>query len=76
MTDWQEVVDDGQIFYVSPIGNIAKSIDGRFIAIVPATVRIGPFDTLKEAQQAVEKSIEPLKQCLESFGSSAIQRIE
>ena len=67
MSDWQEVIEEGQIFYVSPHGNIAKTIDGRYVAIVPATVRFGPFDDLNEAQKTVEESLEPLKKHLEIF---------
>lgn len=70
MTDWREVVEEGQIFYISSVGNIAKSIDGRFMAIVPATARFGPFDTLEQAQQSVEQNVESLKQHIETFSST------
>jgi hypothetical protein len=67
MANWREVIEEGHVFYVSEDGNIAKIGDGKFVAIMPATVKLGPFDTVEQAQQAVEENKEALKQYIHSF---------
>lgn len=67
MSNWKEVVEEGHVFYVSEAGNVVKLGEGSFVAIVPATVKLGPFETAEQAQQVVEQNKDALKKYLENF---------
>ena len=72
MTKWVEQIEEGNVFYVSDLGGIHKDLGGRFTAIMPATARLGPFDNLEEAQQAVEQNVAALKEYLEAFNQHLV----
>ena len=80
MNKWKEVVEDGHVFYVGDKATIAKLTDGVFVTIMPATARLGPFDSLEQAQQVAEQNEQSLRKYLESFNdhlmalSAAVQK--
>lgn len=64
---WKEHIEEGQIFYVhEQLGNIQKITGGQFVSMVPKIVRLGPFDTLEEAKQAVEDK-EGLNRAIDNY---------
>lgn len=67
MTNWKEVIEEGHVFYVSEDGNVAKVDEGMYVAILPATAKLGPFETAEQAQQAVEQNKAALKQYIDAF---------
>lgn len=73
MTEWKERIEEGHVFYMSDIGNIYKDLGGNFTAIMPATVKLGPFETLEQAQQAVEENILTLRSYLDAFNSHLVE---
>jgi hypothetical protein len=70
MSNWKEVIVEGHVFYEGENGNVAKLSDGVYVAIVPATARLGPFETLEQAQQAVQENVEALRKHIDSFNDS------
>lgn len=70
MVKWEEVVEEGQVFYVSEIGNVAKLGD-IYVSMLPVVCKLGPFKTLDEAKAAFSKR-EELKQAIEQFNQTLI----
>ena len=55
MSEWEELVEDGQTFYVNDdIGNIMKLSDGSYVVVLPRAIKLGTFSTLEEAKQIAE----------------------
>ncbi len=53
--EWKEVIDDGQIsWWHDKLGGIVKS-GNKYVAEAPFVriVKLGPFSTLEEAQEAI-----------------------
>lgn len=72
MSDWQEVVEEGQVFWVhESLGNVVKSGE-MYMAMLPKVIRLGPFDTLEQAQQALEVNRSSLDQVLTGFNHDLI----
>jgi hypothetical protein len=67
---WKERIEEGHVFYEGDKADIAKLSDNVFVAIMPATVRLGPFETLEQAQQAVEQNEEALRKHIDSFNDN------
>lgn len=72
MSKWAECTEEGHVFYISEDGNVAKLAEDIFVAIVPATVKLGPFSTVDEAKQAVDRNKETLRQYLENYNDSLV----
>jgi hypothetical protein len=52
-------------------GNIMES-DGRFIAMVPKIIKLGPFSQLSDAQRAIVSNDYALQLMIENFNSSLV----
>lgn len=73
---WKEHVIEGQVWYVNEeVGNVQKIAGGQFVAMVPKVVRLGPFDTLEQAQQAAEDK-EGLERVTETYNLQLTQFIK
>ena len=72
MAEWTEQIEEGHVFYVSELGAIHKDLGERFTAVMPATVKLGPFENLEQAKQAVEQNIAALRQYLDAFNDNLI----
>lgn len=72
MSGWKEVIEEGQVFYVhEELGTIAKTIDGKFVAMLPKVMRFGPFDTMEQAQQAFQNKVS-LEQWLDQYNQNLV----
>jgi len=67
MSKWREVTEEGHVFYVSEEGNIAKLGESMFVAIIPATAKLGPFETVEQAKQAILENKKALRKHIDSF---------
>lgn len=55
MSDWKEVVEEGQVFWVNDeLGNVLKLSDGSYLSMMPLVCRLGPFSTLEEAKESLK----------------------
>lgn len=71
MSKWEEVVEQGQLFYVNnDVGNIAKLGD-IYVSLLPMVCKLGPFKTLDEAKAAFSKK-EELKKAIEQFNQTLL----
>lgn len=74
MSKWQEVVEEGQVFYVNDdLGNIMKLGD-HYVAMLPIVCKLGPFKTLAEAKASFHQKME-LKSAIEDFNTSMMEKI-
>ncbi len=70
MSEWKEVVEEGQTFFINEeVGNIVKADEQTFICLLPKMVRLGPFNSLEEAKSAIENNKESLNKHLENFNN-------
>ena len=70
---WKEVVEEGQVFWVNDqLGNVVKIDDKSFIAMLPKVIRLGPFETLEQAQKALEINKASLENVLTSFNHDLV----
>ena len=70
---WKEIIEQGVVWYVNEeVGNIQKLANGQFVALVPKVVRLGPFNSLDEAKQAVEDK-QGLNQIIETYNINLTQ---
>ena len=75
MAQWQEVIQEGQVFYVNnDLGNIMK-VGDVYISMLPIVCKLGPFKTLDEAKAAFHKKME-LKDAIEQFNESLMSAIQ
>ncbi len=56
MSEWKEVTEEGQVYFVNEeLGNILKGAEGCYISLMPKIVRLGPFETLEQAQKVMDE---------------------
>lgn len=68
MSNWTEIVEEGQVFWVNnELGNVVKVDDKAYVAMLPKIIRLGPFETLEQAQKALEINKASLENVLASF---------
>ena len=73
MSEWKEVIEDGQVFYISEkFGNVQKLGDKVFLSFIPKVVKLGPFETLEQAKKAAELNQNTLNQLLDEFNHSLV----
>lgn len=64
---WEETVIEGKVMWQSDHGTVFKTPDGKFVAGVPRVIKLGPFQTVEEAQQIAEDSDGNLDRLLENY---------
>ena len=73
MSTWTEVVEEGQVFWINnELGNVVKIDDKSFVAMLPKVIRLGPFETLQQAQKALEVNKASLENLLTSFNHDLV----
>jgi len=76
MSDWNEVVEEGQVFYVhEKYGNIMKLQDNMYVAIVPKIIKLGPFHTIEQAKDVMVNRAEDVNKSLESLNEQIVNDI-
>ncbi len=59
MSNWVEMVEDGQVYYVNEdVGNILKVAESMYIAMMPKVLKLGPFSSLEDAKAAFDRKKE------------------
>jgi hypothetical protein len=67
MSDWKEVVEEGRVFWINDeLGNVVKVGDDSYVAMVPLICRLGPFNSLEDAKEALTHKQE-LKNIIEEY---------
>lgn len=71
--DWKEIAEEGQLFWVNDeLGNVVKLDENSFLAMLPKVIRLGPFETLEQAQKALEINKASLENVLTSFNHDLV----
>lgn len=72
MSDWQEVHEGGQVFWVhDELGNVLKSGE-LFFALMPKVIKLGPFDSAEQAQQALSQNRQAVDQVLDALNNDLV----
>lgn len=73
MTEWKEVIEEGVVYYVNnALGNVMKVDENSYVALLPKVIRLGPFENLQQAQQALEINKAALENILTAFNHDII----
>lgn len=73
MSDWKEVHEEGQVFWVNEeLGNVLKAGEGVYISMLPKIIRLGPFETLSQAQQALSVNKKSLDEIIDRFNQDLL----
>ena len=71
--EWNEVKEGVETFWVNEQkGTVLQTSDGRFIAIVPKAIKVGPFTDLSSAKSACENT-SALEAALEQFNENLLK---
>jgi hypothetical protein len=77
MSDWQEVVEEGVIFWVhQELGNVQKMPDGKYVALMPKIIKLGPFETIEQAQQTLSANKDSIDKLVENYNNSLLNLSE
>ena len=72
MSDWQEVHENGQVFWVhDELGNVLKSGE-KFFALMPKVIRLGPFESREQAQQVLSENRKAVDQVLDGLNTELV----
>ncbi len=73
---WKEHLEEGVVWYVhEKLGNIQKTVDGKFVVMAPRVFKLGPFDNVEEAKQAAEDK-DGLNRAIDNYNLSLVQLIK
>jgi len=73
MNEWKEVIEDGVVCYVNEeYGQVTKLTDGAYLSLVPKIIKLGPFETLEQAQQAIVKNKAVINSMLDDFNHNLV----
>jgi hypothetical protein len=76
MSDWKQVAEEGQVFWVhEEHGNVLKAGDGVYISMLPKVIRLGPFETLEQAQSALANGKQALEAALDEFNDKLLSGV-
>lgn len=74
MSDWKEVIEEGQVIYVNDeYGNIVKLGNESFLSLYPKIIKFGPFSDLEHAKSALIWQKEKLDNLLEEFNNTFVE---
>ena len=77
MSEWQEVVEEGVVFWVNQdLGNVQKMPDGAYVALMPKIIKLGPFETVEQAQQCLSANKASIDELLKNYNSSLLNLSE
>lgn len=69
---WKQVIEEGQVIWVNEsVGNVIKTPGGKYVAAIPKIIKLGPFHTVEEAQQAAENQ-DSLQRVLDNYNLSLV----
>lgn len=73
---WKEHIEEGVVWYIhEKLGNIQKTVDGKYVIMAPRVFRLGPFDNLEEAQKAAEDT-SGLNRAIDNYNLGLVQLIK
>lgn len=79
MKEFKKVEEDGMEFWVSDIGNVAKVGEESYVSIFPKVMKLGPFKTLEQCQEAlegIESHKEEIEDMIQNFYFDKIRKVK
>jgi len=77
MSDWRKVIEEGTEYWINDnLGNIVRTEVGTYVSIIPKAVKLGPFNDLTQAQQALENNKEALDEWLDQYNHNIMMMVE
>lgn len=73
---WEEVELEGSTIWNSDSGTVFKTPEGSYVAGVPRVVKLGPFASVEEAQQAAEDADGGLDRALEQYNLNLVNLVD
>ena len=73
MSEWKETFEDGSRWWVHDThGNVLEFEDGSYIGMLPMIVKLGPFETPEQAQEALINNRTSLSEVLLNFNQHLV----